>query len=283
MICSMKELLEEAEASDRAVGAFSVGSMEMVLGAVKAAEAMETPIILQIAEGRLRHSPLELMGPMMVEAAKKSPMKIAVHLDHGQTMGTLKRALDYGFTSIMIDGSAGSLEENIRRTKEAKELASHYGAAVEAELGIVGGSEGGPVEHKIGYTDPDEAEQFFKETGVDALAVAIGNAHGNYREAPRLRFDVLEAIHGRVKAPLVLHGGSGITFEDFRKTIESGMRKINIATASFNSLTERAGEYLKAEREHTYFGLNEAMVQGVYENVKTHIYVFNNKEDLSKL
>lgn len=279
-LVKMKDLLNQASEQNRAVGAFSVGNLEMIKGAVKAAEEMNTPIILQIAEVRLPHSPLSLMGPMMVEAARNAKVEIAVHLDHGKTIGVLRQALEYGFTSVMMDGSTLPFEENINKTLEAARLAKEYGATVEAELGLVGGSEDGSTDEGIRCTNPEDAKVFCEKTGVDALAVAIGNAHGNYPVAPRLAFDVLKAIDEKTDVPLVLHGGTGITPEDFRKAVGLGIRKINIATASFDSLTREAEKYLKSEGRHDYFGLNEAMVQGVYENVKQHIRIFNCVEPL---
>ncbi len=274
-LVTMKKLLEQASKERRGVGAFSVGNMEMVKGAVQAAEEMNTPIILQIAEVRLPHSPFALMGPMMVQAAKEAKVDVAVHLDHGLTVERVKKALELGFTSVMFDSSNYSFEENIERTKEVAELAKGYGATVEAELGLVGGSEDGSEDHGIRCTDPEDAKVFCKRTGIDALAVAIGNAHGNYPVAPTLAFDVLEEIEKRTEVPLVLHGGSGITDDDFRRAISLGIVKVNIATASFNQLTKRAEEYFQTEGAHNYFKLNEAMVQGTYENVRHHIEVFN--------
>ncbi len=280
-LVKMKDLLNQASEQNRAVGAFSVGNLEMIKGAIKAAEEMNTPIILQIAEVRLPHSPLSFMGPMMVEAARNAKVEVAVHLDHGKTIGVLRQALEYGFTSVMMDGSTLPFEENINKTLEAARLAKEYGATVEAELGLVGGSEDGSTDEGIRCTNPEDAKVFCEKTGVDALAVAIGNAHGNYPVAPRLAFDVLKAIDEKTDVPLVLHGGTGITPEDFRKAVGLGIRKINIATASFDSLTREAEKYLKSEGRHDYFGLNEAMVQGVYENVKQHIRIFNCVEPLS--
>lgn len=279
-LVTMKKLLEQAGKENRGVGAFSVGNMEMVKGAVWAAEELDTPIILQIAEVRLPHSPLALMGPMMVQAAKEAKVDVAVHLDHGLTMETVKKALELGFTSVMYDSSTYPFEENMARTREVVEIAKKYGATVEAELGLVGGSEDGSCDHGIRCTDPEDAKVFCESTGIDALAVAIGNAHGNYPVAPTLAFDVLEEIDRKTEVPLVLHGGSGITDEDFRRAISLGIVKVNIATASFNQLTKRAKEYFRTEGAHNYFKLNEAMVQGTYENVRHHIEVFNCKKPL---
>lgn len=274
-LVKMKDLLRRAEEKNIGCGAFSVGNMEMVRGAIRAAEELDTPIILQIAEVRLKNSPLHLMGPMMVQAAKEAKVDVAVHLDHGLTFETVDKALELGFTSVMLDASTLPFEENIARVKAVVEKARKYGATVEAELGLVGGSEDGSCDHGIRCTDPDDAVVYARETGIDALAVAIGNAHGNYPVAPTLAFDVLEKIHEKVDIPLVLHGGSGITDKDFQKAISFGIRKVNIATASFNSLTAHVEKYMESTDKHNFFDLNEAMVQGTYENVKKHILVFN--------
>ena len=274
-LVKMKDLLKRAEEKNIGCGAFSVGNMEMVKGAIRAAEELNTPIILQIAEVRLKNSPLHLMGPMMVQAAKEAKVDVAVHLDHGLTFETVDKALELGFTLVMLDASTLPFEENIARVKAVVEKARKYGATVEAELGLVGGSEDGSCDHGIRCTDPDDAVVYARETGIDALAVAIGNAHGNYPVAPTLAFDVLEKIHEKVDIPLVLHGGSGITDKDFQKAISLGIRKVNIATASFNSLTAHVEKYMESTDKHNFFDLNEAMVQGTYENVKRHILVFN--------
>ena len=276
-LVTMQELLDDAEQNGRAVGAFSVGNMEMVMGAVRAAEELQTPIILQIdAEVRLPNSPLHLMGPMMLAAAKNASVDIAVHLDHGLRPETVHKALELGFTSVMFDGSQLPLQENIDIVKNVVNLAGDYGATVEAELGVVGGNEGEGKAHQILCTDPDDAVRFCDETGVDALAVAIGNAHGNYPRLPELRFDVLEAIHKAVSVPLVLHGGTGITPEMFRKCIQLGVRKINIATASFDALARSAKAYCdEKDGAPNYFELSGREAEGVYENVKRHIEIFN--------
>ena len=271
-LVTMKELLEKAEKNSKAVGAFSVGNMEMIMGAVRAAEETETPIILQIAEKRLPYSPLELIGPMMIAAAENSETDICVHLDHGLTYETVCDALDLGFTSVMLDSSALPLEENIEATVEVVETAAEYGVTVEAELGLVGGAEGGAC-HEIQCTDPDIAKRYCDETGIDALAVAIGNAHGRYPTLPELRFDILEKINKECSVPLVLHGGTGITPADFRRCIENGVRKINIATASFEAVV-KASE-ASAAQKLDYFAASAATVDAVCENVKKHIEIFN--------
>ena len=156
-LVKMKQLLLQAQKENRGCGAFSVGNMEMVKGAIRAAEELNTPIILQIAEVRLKHSPLHLMGPMMVQAAKEAKVDVAVHLDHGLTMPVVEKALELGFTSVMLDASTLPFEENMERVKQVVRLAAGYGATVEAELGLVGGSEDGSTDHGIRCTDPEDA------------------------------------------------------------------------------------------------------------------------------
>ena len=153
-------------------------------------------------------------------------------------------------------------------------MAKEYGASVEGELGLVGGSEDGLSDHGILCTNPDKAREFCERTGIACLAVAIGNAHGDYPTAPVLAFDILEQINAKAGAPLVLHGGSGISDEDFRKAISMGIAKINIGTASFNNVTRFAQDYLATEGKHTYFELNTAMTAGMKENALRHIRVF---------
>lgn len=276
LLVTMKKLLAAAEAKKSAVGAFSVGNMEMVMGAVRAAEEMNTPIILQIAEKRLNNSPMELMAPMMVSAAKSSSVDIAVHLDHGLSLECIQAALDFGFTSVMLDCSLKPYDENVALTQRVVAMASAYGATVEAELGVVGGNEGDSEEHIIACTDPAVAADFCQKTKIDALAVAIGNAHGNYPVLPSLRFDVLEEINRSAGLPLVLHGGTGMSDEMFRRAISLGIRKINIATASFDALVDYAGRCLE-EGSRDYFRLSAEMVRGVYANVVRHIKLFNNE------
>lgn len=272
-----KTLLSFAEENNMAIGSFNVSNMEMVIGAIKAAEEMKSPIILQIAEARLKHTPLDLFGPMLLEAAKKSVVNISVHLDHGLTLDTIEKALKMGFTSVMFDGSHLPFEENVLMTKKVVELAKPFQASVEAELGVVGGSEDNSEEIQMNVTKPDLVNMFLSKTGVNSLAVAIGNAHGKYAATPTLRLDILEEIRLKNCISLVLHGGSGITPEDFRRSIDRGIRKINIATASFEAYTQGSLAYLSSVRNPDFFSLSSASIQSVCENVKRHIHIFNNK------
>ncbi|MGN1444244.1 MAG: class II fructose-bisphosphate aldolase [Acutalibacteraceae bacterium] len=274
MLANLRDLLKDAQEKNYAVGSFSVANMEMILGVIKAAEETRSPIILQIAEVRLNHSPLSYIGPMMLAAAEEADVPVAVHLDHGTTLGCIRQALDIGFTSVMFDGSHLPLEENIRITKQVVEMAKEYDAAVEAEIGCVGGSEDGSVDIEMHCTSPEQAVKFAAETGVDALAIAIGNAHGNYKQEPKLRFDILDKVHESVSTPLVLHGGTGISPQDFIKCHQNGIKKINIATATFDSVEKSVREAYQSGKIKGYYDLHTAEIAGAYKNAKKHMEIF---------
>ena len=274
MLVNMSKLLADAQKGNYAVGSFSVANMEMVLGVLKASEELNAPVILQIAEVRLKQSPLELIGPLMVASAEYAKTPVAVHFDHGKTIEKISQALELGFTSVMFDGSHLELDENIKVTKEVIKLAKKYGADVEAEIGCVGGSEDGSEDIAINCTKPEDAVKFEKETGVDALAIAIGNAHGNYKSTPKLRFDILEEVEKNTRLPLVLHGGTGITPDDFVRCAHTGIKKINIATATFDSVEHTVKSAYEKGEISGYYDLQGAEVEGAYQNAKKHILIF---------
>lgn len=280
-LVKMSSLLDNAKSKNIAVGSFSTYNMESIIANIKAAEDTNTSLIIQLAQGRFGTAPLELVGPMMVNAAKESKANIAVHLDHASDFEVIKRALELGFTSVMYDGSTLPFDENVSNTKKVVDLAKSFGADSEAELGLLGMSEGGEENYGIKCTDPADAEIFVKETNVSALAVAIGNQHGNYPCVPKLRMDILKDIHERIPDQmLVLHGGSGISDSDFQECIKYGIRKINIATATLNEMTAEAKNYLKNENNPNYYDLSKHMREGAYRVCKHHIEVFN-MNDLS--
>ncbi|HDR4895686.1 TPA: class II aldolase [Bacillus cereus] len=284
-LVKMKDILIKENQENYGVGAFSVANMEMVMGAIQAAEELRSPLILQIAEVRLNHSPIHIIGPLMVAAAKKATVPVAVHFDHGMTFGKIKETLEIGFSSIMFDGSHYPLEENIQRTKEVVELAKQYGATVEAEIGRVGGSEDGSEDIEMMLTSTKEAKRFAEETAVDALAVTIGNAHGMYNGDPDLRLDRLQEINGIVDIPLVLHGGSGISPEDFKQCIQHGVRKINVATATFQNIVSTVNTAVLNTSYSDYFMYHQDVIEAAYENVKNHMLIFGseNKAQPEKL
>jgi fructose-bisphosphate aldolase class II len=272
-LVNMKTLLADAEKENYAVGAFNVANMEMILGAVRAAQDTNSPAILQIAQVRLPYSPLSLIGPMMIAAAKNASVPIAVHFDHGKDISTIRQALELGFTSVMIDASELLLSENIAVVRLVKKMAEQYGASLEAEVGQIGGTEDGSGESEMYYSNPHEVKELYESTGADAIALSIGNAHGLYKKEPKLKFELLTRTTRLVKVPLVLHGGTGISEEAFKRCIGLGIRKINIATASFMAVEAGARRYAK-EKKRDYFTLSSEMEAGMYENVVSHINIF---------
>lgn len=283
MICNVKELLEYAKINNCAVGAFNVSNLEMIIGVVKAAEDTNSNIILQIAEIRLKYTQLNLIAAAMVEAAKKSKIKIAVQLDHAQTFAIIEEALDLGFSSIMYDGSHLPLEENIKNTNLVEKMTSKYKASLEGELGIIRGNEGNIKHNNSIYTSLQDAIDFEKNTNVNCLAIAIGNAHGIYLEKPKLNFELLKNISSSINTPLVLHGGSGISYEEFRYSINNGIRKINIATANFQAVIDASKNYFEKEEKYNFFSLTQNIIENVYKVTKKHIEVFNNKKPLEQI
>ena len=232
-LCNMRDLLNDARKGGYAVGSFSVANLESVMGVIAAAEEMRAPIIIQCAETRLKHHPLNMLGPLMIAAAKAATVPVAVHLDHGTTIACVEEALKLGFTSVMIDGSHHPIEENLALVRQVVEMAKETGACVEAEVGRVGRGEDGSDSPTVAASLDDCI--LMDQTGLDALAVGIGNAHGLYAATPELRYDILEQLNGKLGAHLVLHGGTGLTDEQFVKLISLGMRKINIATDIFRA------------------------------------------------
>ncbi|TAH72116.1 MAG: ketose-bisphosphate aldolase [Anaerolineaceae bacterium] len=272
-LVQMSSLLSKADTENYGVGAFSVGNMEMIMGAIRAAEEVNSPLIIQIAQARLPYSPLHMIGPMMISAAEKARVPVAVHFDHGLDVDVIGQALDLGFTSVMIDASHLPIDQNIEEVGKVKELADRYGASVEAEVGQLGVDESGIETLGNFYSDPYEVKKLYEKTNVDAIALSIGNAHGLYKKEPKLNFQLLNETKKLVSLPLVLHGGSGISQEDFRKAISLGIRKVNIATANFMSVEQEARNYCK-DTKRDYFNLSSRMEKGMYLNVLKHIRIF---------
>lgn len=254
MLVNLKEIMEIAEKEQYAIGSFNTPNLESLEAVIGAAEELKLPVIIQFAQCHEPWIPLELIGPIMVEAARKAKVPVCVHLDHGETLEYLKSALDMGFTSIMYDGSVLSYEENLENTKKAVAMAAKTGASVEAELGSMGrresgdgdnGDSGAGDETKI-YTDPVQAGIFVKETGIDALACSFGTTHGIYLSEPKLDFAVVEGVRAQAdNIPVVMHGGSGVSKEDYCKSIKAGVRKINYFTYMDKSGGNAAADYVK--------------------------------------
>lgn len=273
MIVSFREMLEDANRGRYAVGAFNCLSLENVQGAIRAAETLRSPIIIQLAEVQFPCAPLALMAPLYLEAAREAKVPVVVHLDHGQSFQTCAEAVRLGFGAVMFDGASLPFEENVRQTAEVTRMAKAFGVDVEAELGKVG--DVGVDDDKIDvFTDVEESAEFIARTGVDALAVAIGNQHGKYVATPRLNIARLVELHERNAMPLVLHGGSGTSEEDFKSCIHNGICKINVATAIQLGVTEDVQKYLATAENPNYIDMKEVMVAASERVVADHIRLF---------
>lgn len=273
MIVSFKEMLQAANNGRYAVGAFNCLSLENVEGAIAAAEELHSPIIIQLAEVQFPCAPLALMAPLYLEAARAAKVPVVVHLDHGQSFQTCVDAVRLGFGSVMFDGASLPFEENVRQTAEVARMAKAFGVDVEAELGRVG--DVGVDDDKVDlFTDVEESAEFIARTGVDALAVAIGNQHGKYVATPRLNIARLVELHERNAMPLVLHGGSGTSEEDFKSCIHNGICKINVATAIQLGVTEDVQHYLATASNPNYIDMKAVMVEASKRVVADHIRLF---------
>ncbi len=256
MLVTLKEILQIAEEKQIAVGSFNVPNLESLRAIIDAAEELKLPVIIQFAQCHEDWIPLSEIGPVMVDWAKKAQVPVCVHLDHGETLEYLEEALKLGFTGIMYDGSVLPYAENAENTRKAVEMAREFGASVEAELGSMGRRESGAGdgsgeedETKI-YTDPVLAKQFIDETGIDALACSFGTTHGIYLKAPKLDFDVIRNVRKETgNIPVVMHGGSGVSTEDFHTCIRAGVRKINYFTYMDKAGGTAAKEYIEMLRE----------------------------------
>jgi fructose-bisphosphate aldolase class II len=228
----MGYLLREAEKDGYAVGAFNCSNMEILQAIIRAAQAENSPVILQVSEGAIKYAGLEYLVAMAKLAAKHTSIPVALHLDHGTDLELIEKCIQAGFTSIMYDGSHLPLKENADITRRLVETSLRAGFSVEAELGRISGTEEkiSVTEKEAFFTDPEEARYFVSLTGVDALAVSIGTAHGHYRGEPKLDFERLSKIHSLIPTPIVLHGSSGVPEEAIQEAIKRGARKINIDT-----------------------------------------------------
>jgi len=236
MLVNMNEVLRPAKKNQYAVGLFNAVNLELARGIINAAESKRSPVIMGTAEVLLPYGPLDEVSYYLIPMAKKASVPVVVHLDHGLTYDVCAKALKLGFSSVMYDCSTDSYEENVRKVKEMADLAHSYGATIEGELGHVGDNEGSAegsshlADPSEFFTDPALAKDFVDRTGVDALAIAVGNAHGAYKLPPKLDFERIRTIAKTVDVPLVLHGGSGLTDNDFRQAIKDGISKVNIFT-----------------------------------------------------
>lgn len=283
MLVTLKEILAIAEEKKIAVGAFNTPGLESLQAILEAAQELSLPVIIQFAQCHEPWIPLSVIGPIMVQHAKEATVPVCVHLDHGETFDYLKQALDLGFTGIMYDGSTLPYEENLANTRKAVAMAAKTGASVEAELGSMGKRESGAGDGsgedddtKI-YTDPVQAKQFVKDSGIDALACSFGTTHGIYLKKPRLDFDVVRNVRRETgDIPVVMHGGSGVSKEDFHEAVRAGVRKINYFTYMDKSGGTACADYIRTlkDGEPIFFSsiimeAQKAMKENVKEAMRT--------------
>ena len=280
MLGNMNEVLKPAQKGKYAVGLFNAVNMELARGIFAAAEQTKSPIIVGTAEVLFPFGPLEEVSYYLIPMAKRASVPVVVHLDHGLNKETCLKALELGFSSIMFDCSTDPYEVNVEKVREMAEIAHSYGATIEGELGHVGDNEGSAegdshlIDPSKYFTDPKLAKDFVEKTGVDALAIAVGNAHGAYKLPPKLDFDRIKTIANTVDVPLVLHGGSGLSDDDFRKGIELGISKVNIFTDINVAMIKAQMENLKSV-DRGITDLIPCAVEAVKKEVINKMELFN--------
>ena len=272
MLVTLKEILQDAENGKYAVGLFNMINIEMARGIIEAAEEEKSPIILGIAEVHLPNIPLKYGAPIMRQIANEASVPVCLHFDHGLDFAQIMEAMRQGFSSVMYDGSGVSYDENVANTCEIVKIAHSLGVSVEAELGRVGGGEGDSGGDDGEYTKPEQVADFIEKTNIDALAVAVGTAHGPYKKPPVLDIDLLAEIYKISSKPLVLHGGSGLSETDFKNTVANGIRKVNI----FTEMAVAAHKAYEAARQNnkSFEFANISAKDGVKEVVRGKMRLF---------
>lgn len=274
-LVTMNELLKDARQRKYAVGGFNVFNLETLGAVVEVAEELKTPLVLGLTERFFKFVDADALSAAMVESAKRSSVPIALHLDHGHTYEGIIRAIRWGFTSVMFDGSALCMEENIKKTKEVTRVAHSLGISVEGELGYVGCYEPIDAITEDNIVHPDIAAEFVSKTGVDALAVAVGNLHGGYRGKVSLNLHRVSELNHRVGVPLVMHGGARLSREDYQMSIQAGISKINIPTDTSLAAGERLREELSHNPKASYIHLMTAVRKGVKDSVRRYMLHFD--------
>ncbi len=276
MYVSMKDMLWHAHKNQYAVMAINCVNMEQAKAIIQSAEEEKSAVILNISPRQMKaHGHGDILAPMIKGMAEKVSVPIAFNLDHGADLGDITKAIKYGFSSVMIDSSSYTFEENIRRTQLVASLAHSMGLSCEAELGHVGMANQADNEKRDLYTDPGQAKEFVEKTGCDCLAVAIGTAHGSYPQGfvPRLDFERLRLLKQTLKMPLVLHGGSGAGDENIKKAVACGINKINVCTDLFKHARKATGQALEKNPEIDYMDLCIAAQNAMKEFIKEYMRV----------
>lgn len=274
MYVSMKKMLDDANANNYAVMAINCFNIETVRAVIQAATIEDAPIIVNIFQDHLiSHCDSELITPVVKTLAERSNVNVALNFDHGQEKEYLIKAIDDGFSSVMVDASRFNLEDNIKMTREIADYAHKHGASVEGEIGCLGASEGGAFTQDTMYTDPEQAKTFYDRTNIDALAISIGTSHGNYPEGMVPEFDIerLKEIKRLTKAPLVLHGGSGSGEKNIINSVKNGINKINVGCDFMNANRDAAAKHLAQNPDINYFDLIHSTERESIELVRYYI------------
>jgi len=276
MLVNLNEILAIAQERNCAIGAFNTPNLECITAVLNAAEKLNVPVMITHAELHEAVAPLDVIGPVMVQAAKNAKVPVCVHLDHCETLPYMERALELGFTGVMYDGSLLPYEENVANTKAAVAMAKKYGANVEAEIGQLASREGGTEANAGGpvYTDPDLAVKFCAETGIDALAPSFGTAHGIYKSKPVLDLDRVKVIAEKTGLPLVMHGGSGVSVEDYHIAIKNGIRKINYYSYMSNAGVKAVREMLDTQNVTFYHDLAKTAQEAMTQDAERAMRIF---------
>lgn len=281
MYTSMKEMLAAANAGGYAVMAINCFNLETARCVINTAESENAPIIINIYyEHLLTHCGSDIIAPLVKNLSDKASVKVALNLDHGQEKDYIIKAIDDGFSSVMIDASRFELDENIKMTKEITEYAHARNVSTEGEIGCLGASEGGAFTENSMYTDPKQAKIFYEQTGIDALAVSIGTSHGNYPDGmvPEFDMDRLKEIKRLTGAPLVLHGGSGSGKENILNSVKYGINKINVGCDFMNANRDAAAKLLKENPDINYFDLIQSTEKESSEIIKYYIGLSGSKD-----
>ena len=278
MLVTLNEILKMGEERGCAIGAFNTPNLECIRAVIDTAEKYNVPVIISHAELHEEVAPLDVIGPIMVLSAKNAKVPVCVHLDHCETLDYMARALEIGFTGVMYDGSLLPYEKNVANTIQAVAMAKPYRAGVEAEIGQLASREGGIDENAGGpvYTDPDLAVKFVRQTGIDALAPSFGTAHGIYKSKPVLDLERVAVIKEKVGLPLVMHGGSGVSPEDYRAAIQNGIRKINYYSYMSKAGTTAAKELLTGGDVTFFHDVAMAAQKAMAADVEKAFQVFYN-------
>lgn len=278
MLVNLKTILEKAKTGKYAVGAFNATDLNTARGIVEAAEKEQSPVILQFAEVHKQYISIEQAAAMYLELAESASVPVCVHLDHGENFETIIKAMHLGFSSIMVDASSKPFKENIAMTNKVLEIARALDVSVEAELGIMNAEDGsGELDYQKmddTYTNVEEAKVFVEETSVDALAIAFGTVHGLYKAEPNLNYQRIKEISDVTNKPLVMHGGSGLSDQEYRQSIENGITKINYYSTMSYEVTNGLRKFLNDNPEAFLFDLDMKTIELVKENIAEKIRIF---------